>query len=47
MLNVRELSEMLKDWAVALLLPENLTQETADPDVCKYYLEQKHTRLFV
>lgn len=47
MLNVRELSEMLKGWAVALLLSENLTQETTESDVCKYFLEQKHIILFV
>ena len=46
MLNGRQLSEMLKGWAVALLLLGNLTQETAEPDVCKYSLEQKHIILF-
>ena len=37
---------MFKGWDVALLLLENLIQETAEPDVCKYSLEQKHIILF-
>lgn len=47
MLKGGQLSEMLRGWAVALLLLENLTQETAEPGFCKYSLEQTHIILFV